>query len=93
MNGKSYYTFKGQSLENGLSCMFQTIGSILNTKEKQQNTKVKVKETDLIWSQICSSWLHPHLLEGVLCTPWRVEVKVWAPGCRQCFNECLQILK
>ena len=86
MNGKIYYTFKGQSLENGLSCMFQAIGSILNTREKQQNTKVKVKETDLIRSQICSSWLRPHLLEGVLCTPWRVEVKAWAPGCRQSFK-------
>ena len=31
------------------------------TKHRQQNTKVKVKETDLIWSQICSSLLH---LEG-----------------------------
>ena len=24
------YTFKGQSLENGLSCIFQTVGNILN---------------------------------------------------------------
>ena len=41
--------------ENGLSCIFQAIGSILNLKQKQSNAKVKVKETDLIWSKICSS--------------------------------------
>ena len=41
---------KGQGLENGLSCIFQAI-------KKAQNTKVKVRETDLIWSQICSSLL------------------------------------
>ena len=44
------YAFKGQGLENGLSCIFQAV-------EKAQNIKVKVKETDLIWSQICSSLL------------------------------------
>ena len=36
------------SLQNGLSCIFQAIGNIFNLQEKQQNTKVKVKETDLI---------------------------------------------
>ena len=59
---ESCYPFKGQSLENGLSYMFQAIGSILNTKAKQQNTKVKVKETfnmesDLFFSSI----------EGLMC--------------------------
>ena len=73
---ESCYPFKGQSLENGLSYMFQAIGSILNTKAKQQKTKVKAKETDPIWTQICSSRLHPHLLEGVLCAPRRVEVNM-----------------
>ena len=34
--------------------VFQAIGNILNSKQKQQNTKVKVKVTDLICSQICS---------------------------------------
>ena len=28
-------TFKGQSLENGLSCTFQAIGNILNCNQKQ----------------------------------------------------------
>ena len=51
------YSLKGQSLENGLFCIFQAIANILNSKQKQQNTKVKVKEIDLIWSQICSSLL------------------------------------
>ena len=26
------YTLKGQSLENGLSCMFQAIGNVLKAK-------------------------------------------------------------
>ena len=34
------------------------LGNILNLKQKQWNTKVKVKEIDLIWSQTCSSLLH-----------------------------------
>ena len=54
---RKVYTFKDQSLENGLSCIFQGIGNILNLWQKQQNTKIKVKETELIWSQICSSLL------------------------------------
>ena len=29
------YTLKSQSLENGLSCIFQVIGNILNWKQKQ----------------------------------------------------------
>ena len=40
-------TLKGQSFENGLSCIFQATRNILNSK---QNTKVK--ETDQIQSQI-----------------------------------------
>ena len=35
-------------------CVFRAKGNILNSE--QQNTKLKVKETDLIWSQI-GSWL------------------------------------
>ena len=35
--------------------MFQAKGNTLNSKQKQQNTKFKVKEIDLIWSRICSS--------------------------------------
>ena len=30
------------------------------TKHRQQNIKVKVKETDLIWSQMCSSLLQTY---------------------------------
>ena len=56
MNGKMLY-LKSQNLENGLFFIFQAIGSILNLQQKQQNTKVKVKKTDPIWSQICSSLL------------------------------------
>ena len=52
------YTFKNQSLENGVSCIFQAIGNIHNSQQKQKNTKAKVKETELIWSQIRSSLLH-----------------------------------
>ena len=54
------YTFKGQHLENGLSCVFQAISNIIlviNLQQKQYNTKVKVKEIDPIWSQICPSLL------------------------------------
>ena len=55
------YTRKSQSLENGLSRLFQAIGNILlprcrasMTKQRQQSTKVKAKCTDLIRSQACS---------------------------------------
>ena len=39
------YTLKGQSLENGLSCIFQAIGNILNSN-------VKVKETSNMESDL-----------------------------------------
>ena len=48
------YTLQGQSLESGRSYMFQAVGNILNSKQKQQNTKVKVEETDPIGNQVCS---------------------------------------
>ena len=54
-------TLKGQSLENGLLCIFQALGNfllVINLEQKQWNTKVKEKETDPTWSQICSSLLH-----------------------------------
>ena len=35
------YTIEGQSLENGLSCIFQAIGNSLNWKQK-------LKVTDLL---------------------------------------------
>ena len=54
---EKWYIFKGQSLENGLACAFQAIDNILNWKQEQKNTKVKVKETDPTQSQICSSLL------------------------------------
>ena len=47
---------KGQSLKNGLSYMFWALGNILNSQLKQWNTKVKIKETIPIQSQICSSY-------------------------------------
>ena len=48
------YTLKGHSLENELSCIFQARGNILEAKAIGIDTKVKVKDTALIWSQICS---------------------------------------
>ena len=64
------YTFKGQSLENELSCIFQAVGNMATffnkrcrasmTKHRQQSTKVRAKEIDSIWSQVCSSLLHVH---------------------------------
>ena len=58
-NGK-YFIFNGQSIENGLSCIFQVVGNILlviSLQQKQYNTKVNIEETDPIWSQIYSSLL------------------------------------
>ena len=57
------YTFKDQSLENSLSCVFQAIGTILLQKvysqhDRQQSTKVKVKETDPTWGQMYFSLLY-----------------------------------
>ena len=49
-------TFKGQSLENGLSCTFQAIGNILNSKQKQYSTKTKVKETSSMESALFFSF-------------------------------------
>jgi len=37
--------------------VFGAVGKVLNSKQKQWNTNVNVKETDLIWDQICSSLL------------------------------------
>lgn len=58
------YALKGQSLENGLSCVFQAIGSILlqrctasMSKHRQQSTKVRTKGIDPIWNQGYSSLL------------------------------------
>ena len=57
------YTFKDQSLENSLSCIFQSIGTILLQKlysqhDRQQSTKVKVQETDPTWGQMYFSLLY-----------------------------------
>ena len=52
------YIFKGQSLENGLSSIFQALGNILlmiHPEQRQQNAKFKVKGKDPVWSQICPS--------------------------------------
>ena len=66
------YTFKGQRLEHGLSCLFQAIGNILlqrcrarMTKHRQQSTEVRAKGLDPIWSQVCSSLLHTYFVKEV----------------------------
>ena len=49
---EKYYTFKGPSLENGLSCLFQAISNILKRRQKQWNIKVKGThsiESDLVF--------------------------------------------
>ena len=46
------YPFKGQSLENGLSCLFQALGHTLKANTKEYKG---LRETDPIWSQIPSS--------------------------------------
>ena len=60
------YTFKGQSLENRPSCIFQAIGNILVAeaatkvkakKKKKKRKKNKTPKTEPRWSQICSSLL------------------------------------
>ena len=58
------YTFKGQSLEKGLSCIFQAINNILlqrcrasRSEHKQQSTRVRAQGIDAIWDQIYSSLL------------------------------------
>ena len=58
------YTFKDQSLEKGISCIFWVVGSNLLqrcraivTEYRRQNTKVRAKGIDSIWSQVCSSLL------------------------------------
>ena len=63
------YTFKGQSLENGLYCTFQAKGNILSqkcrasdTKHRQQSARIRAKGIDPMWSQACSS-----LLSGTSC--------------------------
>lgn len=69
-----------QSLENGLSCIFQASGNILlqNVQNQHDYThatghKAKVKGTDPTWSWICSSLL-PSFQEkkpkGTSCSPW-----------------------
>ena len=71
-----FYTFKGQSLENGLLCIFRAIGNILlqmyrviMTKLWQQRTRVRAKETDPIWSQVCSL-LQEQMLSKHLWNEW-----------------------
>ena len=56
------YIFKGQSLENGLSSMFQALGNILSqrnrasmTKHRQQGTRVRAKGIDPVWVHISPS--------------------------------------
>ena len=56
--------FKGQSLENGLSCIFQAIGILLQkcrarvTEPREQSTRVRAKGIEPIWIQVCSSLLY-----------------------------------
>ena len=60
------YTYTGQSLQNGLPCVFQAIeaffyrrwrGSIAKHWQ-QKSTRVKVKELDLPRNRVCSIILH-----------------------------------
>ena len=46
---------KGQSLEDGLCHAFQAMGNSLNFKQRQQNSRVKVKGMASIWSRLCPS--------------------------------------
>ena len=50
---EKYYTFKGPSLENRLPCLFQTVGHILERRQKQWNITVKRNrsntESDLVF--------------------------------------------
>ena len=55
------YTFKGQSLENGLSCMVQALGSTVLQKVEIQHDWAQASEhkgcskrNRSIWSQVCS---------------------------------------
>ena len=58
---KSVILLKVRVFRNGWCVSFRLQATLL--LEKRWNTKVKVKETDLIWSQICSSLLR-------LCVNW-----------------------
>lgn len=52
------YEWKVLRSENGLSCIFQLHRQQFSTWSKSNRMQsVKVKETDLIWSQICPSLL------------------------------------
>lgn len=57
INGKMLY-LKGQSLENGIPCIFQAMGNILLQNVpagmEQQSTMFRVKGIDTKWSQVCS---------------------------------------
>ena len=87
------YTFKDQSLENGLSGMFQARGNILlqkvcrvsMTKHRQQSRRVRGKGINSTWSQACSS-VTPSLLEdqelhfilsSVYCSREHKRTRVW----------------
>lgn len=61
------YTLKGQSLENGLSCIFQALGNILFIKDEAPARLSTGKGTDLIWNQIGSSLLH---ISSSFCVGW-----------------------
>lgn len=58
---KKLSEWKGQSLENGLSRIFQALGNVplqkvqaSMAKYEPQSTRVRIEETDRIWSQVCS---------------------------------------
>ena len=59
------YPLLGESIQNGLFCIFQAIHNFLDLKQKQYNTKVKVKkkkaniynvESDLFFPITCVWW-------------------------------------
>ena len=62
MRMEKCYIFKGQSLENELSSIFQALGNILSqrcrasmAKHRQQSTGVSAKGIDPMWSHISPS--------------------------------------
>lgn len=71
------FTLKGRSLENGLLCVFRAIGNSLLkmyganvTKHGQPRTRVRAKETDPLWSQVCSPLLQEQMLSKHLWNEW-----------------------
>ena len=57
------YTFKGQNLESRLPCIFQAIGNILHSKQKQLNTEGKVNENIYYGARFVLPYYNSHPTE------------------------------